>query len=157
MLYKSWIEVEVKGDTAEKLFGKSLKRGFIRKWQESLSLKRHLDQQMLKAFSFHKQSKRLQMKLILINIRKVIHQEKKWLTKTKVQLQGRVLQRIITNWNLQVKLTKCQKRLDQLKMISVINALKQIPSKEKLDIIKYSEGVIVVKALRAFLDNKNRQ
>ena len=44
MLYKSWVEVEVKGDTAEKLFGKSLKRGFIKKWQESLSLKRHLDQ-----------------------------------------------------------------------------------------------------------------
>ena len=59
MLYKSWVEVEVKGDTAEKLFGKSLKRGFIKKWQESLSLKRHLEQQMLKAFSFHKQSKRL--------------------------------------------------------------------------------------------------
>ena len=31
-LYQSWLEVEIKGDMAEKLFGKSLKRGYIKKW-----------------------------------------------------------------------------------------------------------------------------
>ena len=129
-----------------------MKRGFIRKWQDSLNLKRHLDQQMLRAFEFNKQSKRLQMKLILINMRRVMHQEKKWLVKSKVQLQGSVLQRIITEWYLEVKRGKCQKRLELLRMRSVLKALKEVPCTERKEVARHTDSVAARKVLRALLD-----
>ena len=42
-------------------------------------------------------------------------------------------------------------------MIAAFKELKQVPSQEKLDIKKYSDGVSVVKAMRALLENKDRR
>ena len=78
-----WIKVELLGDQAAVLVEKNMKRDFINRWIESLQLKRHLMKLTIKAFEFYKQSQRLQTKLIIYNMRKVLNQEKKWLKRTR--------------------------------------------------------------------------
>ena len=70
----------------------------------------------IKAFEFNKQSKSLQMKLILLNIRRILSQEKKWLVRTRKQLRNNGIQRILTEWNLEAKRRKFKRNQKQVRL-----------------------------------------
>ena len=68
----SWLEVELRGEEAAEIANRTTKRAFLHRWVETLKLKKHLMNLTLKAFEFRKQSQKLQMKLILCNMRRVL-------------------------------------------------------------------------------------
>jgi len=75
------------GKEVEKRGAVAGKKKFIQKWKEALKWHRNMIKLSLRAHEHRRKGERLHMMLCLVNLRKVLKQEGKWLIRAQNQLE----------------------------------------------------------------------
>ena len=95
--------VEEAGQRCEALANRHSLHRFLARWREGYAWNKHMVQLSLKAHDFRKRGEALMQMLVIANIKKVLKQERKWLSVARNDLQKFKYERVFEGWVLDTR------------------------------------------------------